>query len=157
MQTELSRSKHELKDEGYPGIYFAALDVWDLADWDRWSAMGSPRAVAWMSQRIVLPDVRVGSPALDNHPDTPRGDYLGTPVSIADDEFALRHALWRIFDGAYKTATADFLRKQARVVSQGKADYDTDDLAPEPSFISTATRSASPWDLGPPERGSRTR
>jgi len=99
-----------------------------------------------MSQRIVLPDVRVGGPELDNHPVSPRGDYLGTPVSLADDEFALRHALWRVFDGAYKTATADFLRKQERVVSQGKAEYDTDDLAAEPPLVSTAVRPASPWD-----------
>jgi hypothetical protein len=147
VQAELTRAKKELKDDGYPGIYRASLTVWDLDDWDRWSAMGAPRAEAEMRQRIVLPDVRVGGPELDNHPDTPRGDYLGTPVSQADDEFALRHALWRIFDGAYKTATADFLRKQGRVVSQGKADYDTDDLSAEPAAVSTGTRPASPWDL----------
>ena len=110
MRVELSRAKKALKDEGYPAIYHAALDVWELEDWDRWSAMGSARAEAWMGQRIVLPDVRVGSAALDNHPPTPRGDYMGTPVSEADDEFALRHALWRVLDGAYKSATADFLR-----------------------------------------------
>ena len=146
MQTELARAKHELKDEGYPGIYHAALNVWDLEDWDRWSAMGSARAEAWMGQRIVLADVRVGGLELDNHPATPRGDYLGTPVSLTDDEFALRHALWRVFDGAYKTATADFLRKQERVVSQGKAEYDTDDLSVEAPLVSTAVRPASPWD-----------
>ena len=147
VQTELSRAKKELKDDGYPGIYYAALNVSDLDDWDRWSAMGAPRAEAEMRQRIILPDVRVGGPELDNHPDAPRGDYFGTPVSLADDEFALRHSLWRVFDAAYKTATADFLRKQERIVSQGKADYDTDDLAAEPPIASTAARPASPWDL----------
>jgi TldD protein len=146
MKTELSRAKNELRDEGYPSIYHAALDVWDLEDWDRWSAMGASRAEARMSQRIVLPDVRVGGPELDNHPVSPRIEYAGTPVSLADDEFALRHALWRVFDGAYKSATADFLRKQERVVSQGKADYDTDDLAAEPPVVTTETRPASPWD-----------
>lgn len=146
MRTELSRAKNQLKDDGYPGIYFAALNVWDLEDWDRWSAMGSARAEAWMGQRIVLSDVRVGGPELDNHPASPRGDYLGTPISLTDDEFALRHALWRVFDGAYKTATADYLRKEERVVSQGKAEYDTDDLAAEPPLVSTSVRPASPWD-----------
>ena len=146
MRTELSRAKKALKDDGYPSIYHAALDVWDLEDWDRWSAMGSVRAEAWMGQRIALSDVRVGGPALDNHPPTPRGDYLGTPVSQADDEFALRHALWRVFDGAYKSATAEYLRKEERVVAQGKAEYDTDDLASEPPLISTSVRPASRWD-----------
>jgi hypothetical protein len=143
---ELARAKKALKDEGYPAIYHAALNVWELEDWDRWSAMGSARAEAWMGQRIVLPDVRVGSSALDNHPPSPRSDYMGTPVSQADDEFALRHALWRVLDGAYKSATADFLRKEERVVSQGKAEYDTDDLASEPPLVSTSARPASPWD-----------
>jgi hypothetical protein len=147
VQTELSRAKNELRDAGYPGIYHAALNVWDLDDWDRWSAMGAPRAEAVMRQRIVLPDVRVGGPELDNHPVTPRADYFGVPVSLADDEFALRHSLWRVFDGAYKTASADFLRKEERVVSQGKADYDTDDLAAEPPAVSTGARPAPPWDL----------
>jgi TldD protein len=147
MQAELTRAKKELKDEGYPGVYHAALNVWDVEDWDRWSAMGAARAETRMKERIVQADVRVGSPALDNHPDAPRTDYLGTPMSLADDEFALRHALWRVFDAAYKSATADFLRKQGRMVAQGKAEYDTDDLAPEPPSFSTAARAASPWDL----------
>ena len=147
VQAELYRAKKELKDVGYPDIYHAALDIWELEDWDRWSAMGAPRAEATMRQRIVLPDVRVGGPELDNHAVAPRADYFGTPVSIADDEYALRHALWRILDGAYKTATADFLRKQERVVSQGKAEYDTDDLASEPPFVSTAAHLSVPWSL----------
>ena len=145
--SELSRAKRELKDPGYPGIYYAALNVWDVDDWDRWSAMGASRAEARMSQRVVRGDVRVGSPELDNHPVSPRADYLGTPVALEGDEFALRHALWRVFDADYKTATADFLRKQAVVVSRGKADYDTDDLAPQPPVVSTGARPASPWDL----------
>ena len=147
VSAELSRAKNELKDEGYPGVYHAALNVWEVEDWDRWSAMGAARAETRMKERIVQADVRVGSPALDNHADAPRGDYLGVPVSLADDEFALRHALWRVFDSAYKTATADFLRKQGRLVAQGKAEYDTDDLAPEPPSVSTSARPASPWDL----------
>lgn len=147
IQAELSRAKKELKDEGYPGVYHAALNVWEVDDWDLWSAMGATRAETRMAERIVQADVRVGGPALDNHPTAPRTDYLGTPVSMEDDEFALRHALWRILDGAYKTATADFLRKQGSLVAQGKADYDTDDLASEPPAVSTASRPASPWDL----------
>jgi len=147
VSAELARAKRGLKAEDYPGIYYAALNVWDLDDWDRWSAMGAARAESRMAQRIVLPDVRVGSPALDNHPVTPKQDYFGTPVSLADDEFALRHSLWRVLDGAYKTATADFLRKQERLVAQGRAEYDTDDLAAEPPVVRVSSRPASPWDL----------
>jgi len=144
---ELGRAKSSLREEGYPPIYFAQLTVWDLEDWDQWSDLAAPRAESTMRQRIALADVRVGGPALDNHPVSPRGDYLGTPVSIADDEFALRHALWRILDGAYKTATADFLRKQAVLVSRGRADYDADDLSAEPATASTAAWSPRAWSV----------
>ncbi|MFI5346144.1 MAG: metallopeptidase TldD-related protein [Elusimicrobiota bacterium] len=147
VQTELTRAKKELKDEGYPGIYHAALNIWDVEDWDRWSAMGSPRAESRLKERIVQADVRVGSAALDNHAVAPRSDYQGTPVSLADDEFALRHSLWRVLDASYKNATADYLRKQERLVAQGKAEYDTDDQAPEPPVVSTGAQAASPWDL----------
>lgn len=146
VQAELGRAKKELKAEGYPGVYHAALTVWDLDDWDRWSAMGAPRAESRMTQRIAMADVRVGSASLDNHPVAPKTDYLGTPVSLADDEFALRHAFWRILDLAYKAASADFLRKQERLVSQGKADYDTDDLSAEPAVVAVSSRAASGWD-----------
>lgn len=147
IQAELGRAKSELKEDGYPPIYFAQLTVWDLADWDEWSVLGAPRAEATMRQRIALADVRVGSPALDNHPVSPRGDYLGTPIAMADDEFALRHALWRIFDDAYKNASADFLRKQAQLVSRGRADYDTDDLSAEPPTVSTSDAAPRAWSV----------
>lgn len=144
---ELGRAKRELKDEGYPSVYHAALNIWDFDDWDRWGAMGATRAETTMSQRILLPDLRVGGPELDNHPVTPKTEYLGIPVSLESDEFALRHALWRALDGSYKTASADYLRKQASVVTRGKAEYDTDDLAPEAPLVRRAPRPASPWDL----------
>ncbi len=137
IQGELGRAKGQLKEEGYPAVYFTQLTVWDLEDWDRWSDMGAPRAEATMRQRIALADLRVGSPALDNHPVAPRSDYLGTPISFFDDEFSLRHELWRIFDAAYKSASADFLRKQAQEVTRGRTEYDTDDLSAEPPTVST--------------------
>jgi predicted Zn-dependent protease len=146
IQGELGRAKGHLKEEGYPPIYFTQLTVWDLADWDQWSAMGAPRAEATMRQRIALADMRVGSPALDNHPVSPRSDYMGTPISFADDEYSLRHALWRILDGAYKSATADYLRKQGQEVSRGRTDYDTDDLSAEPPALGAA-QAPRIWDL----------
>lgn len=147
VQEELGRAKRELKDPSYPGVYYALVNVWDLDDWDRWSSMGAPRAESRAAQRIAAVDLRVGSPALDNHPVAPRSDYLGAPISMSDDEFAVRHALWRTFDSAYKTASADFLRKQERLVAQGKADYDTDDLAAEPAVVHREPPPPSPWDL----------
>jgi TldD protein len=147
IQAELGRAKGELKEEGYPPIYFTQLTVWDLQDWDQWSDLGAPRAEATMRQRIALADVRVGGSTLDNHPVAPRADYLGTPISFADDEYSLRHALWRILDAAYKSASADYLRKQALEVTRGRTDYDTDDLSAEPPSISTEDAVPRDWSL----------
>ncbi len=146
IQAELGRAKKELKADGYPGIYFAALNVWDIDEWDQTSAMGAVRSEAHIDQRLVLIDMRVGAPALDNHSRAPRAEYQGASLTLANDEFALRHALWRLFDGAYKSATADFLRKQERLVSEGRAEYDTDDLSFEPTHVSSTSRPASVWD-----------
>lgn len=146
-RAELARVKGELRAEGYPGAYHAALTLWDFEDWDHWSGMGAGRAESRMKQRVALADVRVGSRELDNHPVSPKPDYLGTPVPRGEDEFALRHALWRHLDGAYKSAVSDFLRKQAQLVSRGKAEYDTDDLSEEAP--SRARAGPAPrWDEG---------
>lgn len=147
MSAELTRASRDLREDGYPPIYFAQLTVWDLSDWDEWSHLGAPRAEATMRQRIAMADVRVGSPALDNHPETPRADYLGTPIAMSDDEFAIRHALWRMFDGDYKSATSDFLNKQAETITRGRADYETDDLSAETAIVSTSAAAPRPWSL----------
>lgn len=135
LTAELKRAKEQLKDEGFDGIYYAAADVWDFSERAAWSQLGAPVALTGQDQRLVLFDVRVGGPALDNHPLEPKADYLGLAVPMTDDEKALRHAFWRLLDGAYKTASGDYLRKRALRVQKGKADYDADDLAPEPPHV----------------------
>lgn len=133
LAAELGRAKADLRDEGYPGIYYAAADAWDFEDRQAWAQLGRPVARTEQRQRIVLFDVRVGGPALDNHPLEPKSDYAGQSVPWSEDEGALRHVFWRLLDGAYKTASADYLRKKALRVQKGKADYDADDLAAEPA------------------------
>lgn len=132
LNAELGRAKTQLKGEGYSGIYYAAADVWDFEDTQAWSQSGAPAAQTEQRQRIVLFDVRVGGRELDNHPLEPKLDYFGQSIPMTQDEPALRHAFWRLLDVAYKAASADYLRKKALRVQKGKADYDADDLAPEP-------------------------
>lgn len=133
LSVELGRAKRELRDEGFSPIYYAAADVWDFEERQAWAQLGQPVAQTVQKQRIVLFDVRVGGRELDNHPLEPKADYMGQSVPVTEDEGALRHAFWRLLDGAYKTASGDYLRKRASRVQKGKADYDADDLAPEPA------------------------
>jgi TldD protein len=146
MAWELRRAKVELKQEGYPGAYYVGLSAIDVDSWEQRLEMGSPYFTGRYTQRLVLPTVRAGSHALDNHPTSNITGFQARSVSAEDDEFALRYGLWRQLDGAYKTASAEFLRKQAVRVSRGKTEYDTDDLTQEQPRRREAKRPASPWD-----------
>lgn len=144
---EMQRAVKELKEPGYPEIYFLGLNVWDFEDWDRWSSLGAPRTESTMAQRWAMADLRVGGHELDNHSVTPRTDSQGLAIAIDPDDLSLRRSFWRLFDGSYKTAVADFLRKQAQVVSKGRAEYDTDDLTKENFTVLRGTRPVNPWDF----------
>ncbi|MDX6768334.1 MAG: hypothetical protein SF051_02295, partial [Elusimicrobiota bacterium] len=132
LSAELGRAKRELRADGFAPPYFVAADVWDYEERQAWAQLGRPVAETSQKQRIALFDLRVGSRELDNHPLEPKSDYAAQAVPGVDDEGVLRHAFWLMLDNAYKTASGDHLRKKAQRVQKGKADYDADDLAPEP-------------------------
>lgn len=145
LEAELKRATTQLKADGYPAPYFVSLAAHDTESWERRCALGSLGLESRTVQRIISADVRVGSYELDNHPVGGAPANLGRLASVEDDEFALRHGLWRLLDGAYKSASADFLRKQALRVSRGKTEYDTDDLSREKPRLWRAERPADPW------------
>jgi predicted Zn-dependent protease len=143
---ELARATSELKQEGLPAPYYVSLTAVDLESWEERCLLGSPVFTGGYAQRLILPDVRVGSHELDNHPMATPSGFQARAASLEEDEAALRYGLWRQLDASYKTAAADFLRKQAARVSRGKAEYDTDDLSREAPRQRRAEPPASPWD-----------
>ena len=146
MALELRRAMNGLKQEGYPPAYYVSLSAIEVESWEQRCEMGEPYFSGQYRQRLMTPMVRVGDYALDNHPVNNITGFQARGVSSADDEFALRYGLWRQLDGAYKAASADFLRKQAVRVSRGKTDYDTDDLTREQPRVRRAGQSDSFWD-----------
>ncbi|MBI5882872.1 MAG: hypothetical protein HZB91_07205 [Elusimicrobia bacterium] len=145
MSFELARSGG-LKDEGYPPPYYVGLAATDLETKERVCVMGRERYAADRRQRILTPDIRVGSPGMDNHPVGMPSDMAGRSVPFENDLFALRHGLWRLMDLAYKSASADYLRKQALRVSRGKAEYDFDDFSREAPNRSARAPDRGGWD-----------
>lgn len=143
---ELRRAMTELQAEGYPRPYYLSLSATDVELWDARCSMGAERAGGGFRQRLITPDLRVGSRELDNHPVAPWSGFAGRSVSLEDDEFALRHALWRMLDSAYKQASSDFLRKQAVRVRRGKTEYDTDDMTEEAPRVRMLAQPAASWD-----------
>lgn len=146
MDVELRRAMTELQAEGYPRPYYLSLSATDVDLWDARCTMGAERAGGGFAQRLITPDLRVGSRELDNHPVSPWSGFVGRSVSLEDDEFALRHSLWRMLDSSYKQASADFLRKQAIRVRRGKTEYDTDDMTAELPRVKRQAQPAPAWD-----------
>ncbi|MBI5630319.1 MAG: hypothetical protein HY921_05495 [Elusimicrobia bacterium] len=146
LDTELSRAM-AMQAEGYPKPYFASVTVTDQEMWWQRCAMGAPELEATVRQRLVTPDLRVGSPGLDNHPLGLPNIFIGGEFSMEDDSLALRHGLWRLFDGMYTGAVGDFLRKQALRVQRGPAEYDAGDLSQEPARQRLMDRPASSWSV----------
>lgn len=145
LEAELSRASRDLVAEGYPRPYYVSVTATDVENWEARCPMGSRGLETRFRQRVLTPDLRVGDYAMDNHPVSLPTGFIGRMASLEDDEFALRHALWRLFDQVYKSATADFLRKQALRVSRGKTEYDTDDLTREAPRTRLAAQPRAPW------------
>lgn len=145
VEAELGRAR-AMKAEGYPEPYFISLGVTDIDNWERRCHMGSPGFAAEFKQRLATPDLRVGSHELDNHPLASPSSFVGRHLTTESDPASVRHSLWRLFDSAYKGATADFLRKQAMRVSRGKTEYDFDDLTREPARMRPGERPVDRWD-----------
>ena len=131
VSSEMGRAMKELHEPGYPLPYYISLTMADVDDLDAECDMGALNWSQYWSGRAMTSDVRVGSYAFDNHPNPePRG-FVGSWISRDDNLFALRHDIWLNLDESYKSATSDFLRKEALRVRDGKREYDTDDLSHE--------------------------
>jgi predicted Zn-dependent protease len=146
LDKELTRATVELKQDGYPAAYFVSLTAIDMDSWEERCTMGAPYFTGDYAQRFITPDVRVGGYELDNHPISSVSGFQARAAARDDDEFALRYGLWRGLDASYKSASADYLRKQGMRIARGKTDYDTDDLTREAPRVRRAERPASGWE-----------
>ncbi len=151
---ELSRAK-DLKEPGYQPPYYVSLTGIDVDSWERRCLFGAESFAGHFRQRLLTPDVRVGSYAMDNRASGAVSDFKGVFVASQDDEFSLRHSIWQALDSSYKDASADFLRKEAQRETQGKADYDTDDLTREEPRVAVGAKPADDWDRAQLSRDCR--
>ena len=138
MQTELHRSVEKLKNAEKNPLYFLSYEVTDKQEW---TLMSSGGAIIYDNDehaRLLDIDARVGSPALDNtHQVKGRSawdsSYRGAAhLQLPDenDETALRTALWRYTDSAFKTAQENY----TRVKSNRAVTAEEDDKSPDFSF-----------------------
>ncbi len=137
VSSEIAKAMTQLHEPGYPLPYFISINVSDVDNWDSECDMGALNWSEHWRGRSLFSDIRVGSYALDNHQNPSPLGILGSWISLDDDSFALKHDLWLGLDDSYKSAAAQFLRKEALRVRNGKREYDTDDLSHEPAAVFT--------------------
>jgi hypothetical protein len=126
MQTEMQRSKSQLKLEGMSAPYYIDYRVVDMDDLIADSAYGALRSTARTRLRFLRVVVRVGDYKQDSFIGEGEGSVELMPLDA--DLLALRHQIWIATDKAYKSANEALTAKQAQL-KQLTIDQPVDDFA----------------------------
>ena len=147
MRDELDRSMKKLKLENLDGPYFIAYRIQERSGTHASATAGSLLASGESRNRMLIVEVRVGSPALDNtnflsFPVGPSGvaRMFGGVMSVTleNDYDELRRQLWLATDGAYKKALDDLSKKRAALQNRTRSDEIPDFAKADPVTISPA-------------------
>ncbi|MFA6029900.1 MAG: metallopeptidase TldD-related protein [Elusimicrobiota bacterium] len=144
VRTEIARATSTLRVDDNPAPYFIAARVADAERSTLRCVLGGLGSRVQSAERELTVDLRVGSPQLDNHPAGPWVADRGRQLPRDGDVKALRHMLWVQFDRDYRGALSGWLGRKAQRVRKGKADYECDDLAPEPPHVLVEPAPAAP-------------
>jgi predicted Zn-dependent protease len=126
LQTEMARSKTQLRLEDMSTPYFIDYRVVDIDGWDADTAFGGLRSETHSRIRFLMVQVRLGDYKQDNS--GARGEGAVEIVPLDNDEHALRFQVWSATDKAYKQAVEALTDKQARL-KQLTIDHPVDDFA----------------------------
>ena len=127
MQTEMQRSKAQLKLENMPAPYYIDYRVVDMDEYKAEAAFGAVRSAIRTRLRFLRVVVRVGNYQQDSYSGEGQGSVDLMPLD--EDVLALRRQLWDATDKAYKAATRALSAKQAQL-KQLNIDQPVDDFAP---------------------------
>jgi TldD protein len=125
LQTELERSKTELKLQNSPAPYFIGYRVVDIDDWEADAALGGVRSESRSRIRFLMVQVRLGDYKQDNS--SPRGEGAVEVIPLDSSEQAIRFQVWSATDKAYKQAVEALTAKQAQL-KQLTIDHPVDDF-----------------------------
>jgi predicted Zn-dependent protease len=126
MQTEMARSRTQLKLENMDAPYYIDYRVVDVDAWDAEAALGGIRQEQRQRIRLVMVQVRLGDYKQDSS--LGRGEGMVEIAPLDNDELALRFQLWSATDHAYKQAVEALTEKKARL-QQLTIDHPVDDFA----------------------------
>jgi predicted Zn-dependent protease len=126
LQTEMARSKTELKLENSPAPYFIGYRVVDIDDWEADAALGGVRSESRSRIRFLMVQVRLGDYKQDNS--SAHGEGAVEVIPLDSNEQSIRFQVWSATDKAYKQAVEGLTAKQARL-KQMTIDHPVDDFA----------------------------
>jgi TldD protein len=152
MQSELQRNFDGLKRETAPP-YYISYTVHDVTSATLVASFGAVERNEDNHQRLGSVEVRVGDYTLDNtHP--MRGDGNVSPrvglvaLPLTDDDTAIRVALWRATDRAFKQASEALTRAKTNTstIKPRDGDVPVPDFSKEPAQTFTADTAAFKLD-----------
>lgn len=144
MTDELARLP-ELRLSDTPAPYWASISVHDVEGILVQAKFGALVDTTTTKSRSLSPRLRVGDMELD---------AVGVPmfeeplVTIEDDYAALRHALWRYTDGAYKMAASRYRHELTERTQSAVDPEQPDAFTPAPKLVSKTPMNAVAIDRG---------
>jgi TldD protein len=133
LQTELDRSKAQLKMDKVQPPYFIEYRVDEVDDFGVEAAFGALRENQHVHVRVLRVVVRIGDYKLDSY--FGRGQGETTVLPLDNDPIALRHQIWLATDDAYKAAGQALAEKQAALKQFSADPNPVDDFAIAPTVI----------------------
>lgn len=126
LQTELARSKAQLKMENVDSPFYIEYRVFDVDQFDASAAFGALREQNRSRLRLIRAVVRLGDYKVDSFINAGQG--ISDILPLDNDELAIRHVVWLATDQAYKRASEAFSNKKA-MLKQLNVDQPVDDFA----------------------------
>ena len=133
LQTELARSKTQLKIDNVDSPFYIEYRVFDVEQFDASAAFGAIRDQNRTRLRLLRAVVRLGDYKLDSFFNAGQG--ISDILPLDNDELAIRHQVWLATDQAYKRASEAFSNKKA-MLKQLNIDQPVDDFAKAEPVVS---------------------
>src|SRR5258708_146652 len=133
LQTELARSKAQLKMDNVDAPFYIEYRVFDVEQFDATAAFGALRDQARTRLRVLRAVVRLGDYKLDSFFNAGQG--VSDILPLDNDELAIRHQVWLATDQAYKRAGEAFSNKKSQL-KQLNIELPVDDFAKAAAAIS---------------------
>jgi len=126
LQTELGRSKAQLKMENVDAPFYIEYRVFDVDQFEASAAFGALRDQSRTRLRLLRAVVRLGDYKVDSFYD--RGQGVSDILPLDNDELALRHQIWLATDQAYKRA-GEALAAKKSLLKRLNVEQPVDDFA----------------------------